>query len=245
MKFDVVATQEYVDRFLEEIRRNAEIPIEDIVVKVDIFKNDKKTYTIAETCEGRIFIDPKKEFNPLGVCLEQTLLHELGHRAQYAVNPKFGRIIDFAIMGCHLNDKNIAKKIYGAAKAFFNKTYMISDGMMEGFAECFSLDMAPEFCKLSRDTILFSNWLRRVNKDLAHVQKVRGTSWHANTYNPVGSAVGYAFFYELYSLAGSEGVMHYIKNISKESVPSMRELCNPDSYWRERIIKNKNEPTIC
>ena len=229
MKFDRITVQEHVDRFREEIRINAEIPMEKITVKEDKF-GILESDTIMETCAGEIFIDPTKNFDPRYYSLEKTVLHELGHRAQEAINPRISKPKIFkGLIGYDPYRANKLKEAYGLMKLVFSGNFWLAHSITEGAAECFALDIFPQFCSISDESRTFIGAMKELRREHHDIRNFLCMSTTISR--------GYRFFHELHNMAGLDGARHYIKYFSSKNVPTNAELSKPWLYWREKIMK--------
>jgi hypothetical protein len=219
MRFERSVIKDYLDRFLEEIKRNTEIPIEDIELVETKFKN---SWLIMQTSKGKLIFDPRREYDPRDECLEAIILHELGHRAHHAINPDMDKLVIEGLIGFNLPDLSIAKKLYGVMKLILSGNLSVPLCMNEGIAECFGFDIFPEFCSVSDH-----------GRDYIGNRKEKHNS--AKNLDIMRVSRGYRFFHELYSSGGLDGMIAYIKDFSKNQVPSRKEMINPQKYWGKNL----------
>ena len=203
MRFTREAVQESVNKYSTLIRRNLQIPLEDITVEETKF--GRLSSAIMRTEYGKIFIDTTKEYSHVMVNGEKSTLHELGHRAVNAICPSFPNVVRKGL------NQNIVSYAFGEG-------IPIELAIREGIAECFALDIFPSYFLLNSETVDF---IQKTKKK--HQKEV------SLLFNPAG--YGLPFFRSLYISNGLRGMFNYVKNLHPEQVPSRRELEVPVLYW--------------
>ncbi|MFH1071980.1 MAG: hypothetical protein V1743_00970, partial [Nanoarchaeota archaeon] len=137
MHFDKKTTQEYVDRFSEEIRRNTGLPLEDITVE-EI--NHKSLLTpIMWTDKGKIYIYPDKHVNYRRFPFEYVVLHELGHRVANLSNPVLNEILDTWYWDPFTSSISLREDLEVVVKKIRTGNIFIDYSIKEGLAEFFAL----------------------------------------------------------------------------------------------------------
>ncbi len=216
VRITVEKTQGYVDKSLDEVRHGTGIHVEEITVEETRFIGEESE-TIMRTKEGKIFVDPQKDYSPEDVCSEISVLHELGHRTQHVLNPRmFEQSLEK--LGCKSEWENSLRRLYNCLKLSFTKRISIPFILSEGVAECFALDVFPEFCSVSED-----------GKESIEREKVEHFK-NGKYFILARTAMGYNFFHEIYSRYGQDGVTSYVSNFSQYDIPTKKELLKPSLF---------------
>lgn len=208
MKFTREHVQEKVDHYSGLIRQIG-INLEEIAVEEKKF-SQMLAITVMTTEKGKIYIDPTYNYPADIVNLDMTVLHELGHRAVESIRPTYNEDVIKGYIG--------PSKFLGRTRLLFSRKVHDFYSMIEGAAECFSLDVFPSSIFLSSESEQHRN-VRR----MWHLFKGNGSSYSLGR--------GYLFFHFIYHGGGLQGLTEYIRNFSPSEVPSREELENPALYW--------------
>lgn len=227
MRINVKKTRQLVDRFQSEIRKNADIILEDIAVKeIDFSKTglfaDCDTITPIFTEQGRIYVDPSVEYNPDAISIEYVVLHELGHKAQKAFNPVMHFDIIEVLTGFRIHDRNVLWRSLAFMKLVLEGKELVGESLNEGLANCFALDIFPDFCNISKEGIHTLAEHRSFRKELIENPRIDSRR--------KCFAQGYNFFSSIYRKHSLPGVISYVRNISGHRIPSFKEMAAPKGF---------------
>lgn len=223
-------TQNYVNRFLPEIRSKAGINIEDILVREEnIFD---KTDRVTSTEPGIIHIYPRKDYSPLYVNVEKSVLHALGHRAIGTINPQFYEGLHRQA-GYDFESWNILKTIARVTLNSLNGKVFIPHAIQEGLAEYLSLEIFPKICSISDGKSFIED---------ARINAGKGIFIRPNRYFSSEEkliAKSYKFFDRIYQVGGLDGIKDYVKNAPTYKLPKSDDWDCPLLYLKEQGSKTR------
>jgi len=228
-------TYECLGRFLPEIRSGAGIPLETMIVNEPWrLGEDDDHDKIMFSEHGIIHIYPEKDYSPLYVNTEKSVLHELGHRAIEAINPKFYAGLHTQA-GYDLDNDGLIKTIAQITINTLNGKVFVPHALQEGLAEYFSLEIFPKLCSLS-------DFGRSFIED-ARINAQKGIFIRPNKYFSSEEkliAKSYKFFNRMYTvdgLDGKYGIKEYIKNAPNYKLPRGDDWDAPLLYLKEQGSK--------
>lgn len=214
MRTSIKEVRGYVNRFLEEIRLGTGIEIEDIVVRALTRQDKFDSGTFMRTTRGLLEVNLRNDYDDIFNLPEITVLHELGHRAGDVINPSINdKFLDKFILDDVYDDPASLRRVLLEPKPLpqlkrFN----------EGIAECFGLDIYPNFCSLSNDGKLCAERRRTYHLE--------------SSTNPSASdrVLGYNLFHAIHSKYGMAGVIRYVKSLWRPQMPTEQDMRTPSTY---------------
>ena len=228
MKVNVEQTQKLVNKFRDEICKKTGILIEEIVVKETDFRTERAAKgmggkTIMITRAGHILVDPTQEYTSQLTSLEYSILHELGHRAQFTINPGMSIDILEGIAGFDFVNRTRFVHLIALSKILLTGKAPIMSTLMEGVADCFALDVFPKYCSVSRKGRDSLSEHRRLREEIMH-----GTA--PNTKYVINNTLAYNFFHRIYAEQSLNGLVSYLKNIKRYRIPSFNDMIEPTDF---------------
>lgn len=232
MRIDIKETQRMVNSLRKEIRSNTGIILEEIVIRKADFREmelteDSRTNFVIGTERGIILVDPNRSYNPEYVSLEYAVLHELGHRAQEAINPEMHLDMIENIAGIKLRNRSILMRPIAFAKIIFSNKELVDVALSEGLADCFAIDIFPEYCTLPEQGL----------KMLAKHKLFRELYIHDNRVNDITkrTSKAYNFFSKMHEKYSLPGIVSYVRHISGHKLPSFKEMEEAEKFLRHGV----------